>query len=225
MTTIGDKIKQKEDLKQSIARLKKDCLEEKKLYDNQLDQLEKKTAKMSDSENTQIFEEIDRNYQSEYEKNLLKKKDLFEQNKLINLLTRKIQVFPSKLELIQYQKRFQELYDQINHISEKSRKILNEINSKEEVLKLLNQKQDIFTQLKEGYRQCKVKKDKENFKDTLVTLLQSLSDTITNTSTRIKQTNSSIENLQIKLNESQSYENRYMKLIKEYNREYNKLNK
>ena len=94
MKTIGDKIKQREDLKQSIAKFKKDCLEEKTNYDNQIEILEKKIAKMSDADNTQVFEEIDKSYQSEYQKMLIKKKDLFDQNKIINLLTRKIQVFP-----------------------------------------------------------------------------------------------------------------------------------
>jgi hypothetical protein len=140
MKKIGDNIKHKEELKSGITKFKKDCLEEKKLYDTQLEILEKKVSKLADSENTQVFEEIDRNYQNEYEKLLLKKKDLFEQNKIINLLTRKIQVCPSKLELIQYQRRFQELYDQINQISEKSKKILNDLNSKEEIKRLLGQK-------------------------------------------------------------------------------------
>jgi hypothetical protein len=105
--------------------------------------LEKKVNRLEDSENTQVFEEIDRNYQNEYEKLLLKKKDLFEQNKIINLLTRKVQVCPSKLELIQYQRRFQELYDQINHISERSKNILNDLNAKDEIKKLLSQKVNI----------------------------------------------------------------------------------
>jgi hypothetical protein len=140
MKKVSENIKHKEELKQNIARFKKDCLEEKKLYDSQLEILEKKVSKMADTENTQVFEEIDRNYQNEYEKLLLKKKDLFEQNKIINLLTRKIQICPSKLELIQYQRRFQELYDQVNQISEKSKNILNDLNSKEEIKKLLTQK-------------------------------------------------------------------------------------
>lgn len=105
-----------------------------------MESLEKKTNKMNDSDNIAVFEEIDRNYQSEYDKLLIRKKELFDQNKIVNLLTRKVQVFPSKLELIQYQKRFQELYDQINQVSEKSRTILNGLNSKDEVKKLLDQK-------------------------------------------------------------------------------------
>lgn len=225
MKMIGEKIKQKEEIKLAITKFKKDCLEEKKSYDNQLEVLEKKIEKMNDSENTQVFEEIDRNYQNEYEKMVIKKKDLFEQNKIINLLTRKIQVFPSKLELIQYQKRFQELYDQINNVSEKSKKILNEINSQDEVQKLLNQKLEIFIQLKEAYKNSKSKKEKEEFKQSLNSVLDSISESLSKSTDRLRQVNKQIEQAQTKLNELQLYENKYMKLIKEYNKEYNKFNR
>lgn len=140
MEFISDQIRKREQIKTGIQKLKKECLEEKKLYETQVDNLEKKFKKLSDKENSELFNEIDKNYQLEYEKLLLKKKDLFEQNKIINLLTRKIQVYPSKLELIQYQKRFQELYDQVNKVSDKSKTLLSEINCREEIKKLLNQK-------------------------------------------------------------------------------------
>jgi len=140
MEIIGEKIKQRDELKENIQKFKKECLKEKENIESQIDSLEKKNEKMNEKENFEVFEEIDRNYNMTYEKLLEKKKDLFEQNKIINLLTRKIQVFPSKLELIQYQKRFQELYDQVNNVVEKLKNLINEVNSKEEVKKLLNQK-------------------------------------------------------------------------------------
>jgi hypothetical protein len=225
MKIVGEKIKQREDLKVAITSFKKDCLEEKKSYDSQLQVIEKKIEKMNDVENTQVFEEIDKNYQNEYDKLVIRKKDLFDQNKIINLLTRKIQVFPSKLEIIQYQKRFQELYDQINSLSEKSRKILNEINAREEVYKLLNQKLEIFIQLKDAYKNSKSKKDKENFKESLNSVLSSITESVQKSTEKLKQFNKSIEDNQSKLNDLQIYENKYMKLIKEYNKEYNKINR
>lgn len=225
MSRIGEKIKTKEELKINISKFKKDCLEEKKIYDNQLEALEKKIQKMSDSQNTQVFDEIDKNYQFEYDKLLTKKKNLFEQNKIINLLTRKIQVFPSKLELIQYQKRFQELYDQINSVSENSKNILNELNSKEEVKKLLNQKLEVFVQLKDAYKNCKTKKDKENFKENLAQIIDSLNESQKRSNEKLKLLGKNIEENNQKLNELQMYENKYMKLIKEYNKEYNKFNR
>lgn len=140
MELIGEKIKQRDELKENIQKFKKECLEEKQILENQIDALDRKNEKMNEKENFEVFEEIDKNYNETYEKLLDKKKDFFEQNKIINLLTRRIQVFPSKLELIQYQKRFQELYDQINNVVEKLKNLINEVNSKEEVKKLLNQK-------------------------------------------------------------------------------------
>ena len=121
---LSQKNKEKEELKTAISRFKKDCLDEKKKYDAQLENYEKKIAKLNDEENLQLFNEIDTSYNAELEKNLKTKKELFEKNKEINKLTRKIQLYPSKLEIIQYQKRFQELYDQINNVSEKSMKII-----------------------------------------------------------------------------------------------------
>lgn len=220
---FGEKIKQREEIKLGIKKLKEECKEEKKLLDTQIENLERKTEKMNDEENTQIFEEIDKNYNNEYEKLLYKKKDLFNQNKIINLLTRKIQVFPSKLELIQYQKRFSELYEQINNVSEKSRKLLNEINSNDEVIKLLNQKLDIFVQLKESYKASKSKKDKETFKETLNSVLSSLTESLTKNSERLKNHTKNLEEKSTRLNELQIYENKYMKLIKEYSKEFNKF--
>jgi hypothetical protein len=140
MDFISDQIKRRDNFKIEMQKMKKECLEEKKAFESQVENLEKKYNKLSDKENSELFNEIDKNYQAEYDKLLLKKKDLFEQNKIINLLTRKIQVYPSKLELIQYQKRFQELYDQINKVSEKSKIYLSEINCREEIKRLVNQK-------------------------------------------------------------------------------------
>ncbi len=223
MKFYGEKIKQREDLKIAITKFKKDCLEEKKVYDNQLSNYEKKIQKMNDSENTSVFEEIDRNYHNEYEKLLIKKKDLFEQNKIINLLTRKIQVFPSKLELLQYQKRFGELYDGMNNVSEISRKIMNEINSKEEVMSLLNQKLEMFISLRDAYKSSKSKKEKEAYKVNVDSIMLSLTESLKKNVDRLKGLSKSIEDQSEKLNELQLYENKYMKLIKEYNKEYNKF--
>lgn len=221
MQFYSEKIKHREELKLAITKFKKECLEEKKAYDNQLASYEKKIQKMNDSENSSVFEEIDRNYQNEYEKLLIKKKDLFEQNKIINLLTRKIQVFPSKLELLQYQKRFAELYDGMNNVSEVSRRIMNDINSKEEVLSLLDQKLEMFISLRDAYKSSKSKKEKEIYKQNLDSITLSLTESLKKNVDRLKSLSKTVEDQSQKLNELQLYENKYMKLIKEYNKEYN----
>ena len=194
---------------------------EKKIYDTQLENYQKKIDKLNDSENIAVFNEIDQNYNAELQRNTEKKKDLFEQNKIINKLTRKIQLFPSKLEIIQYQKRFQELYDQINKVSEKSSKILGENHSKADVIKLLKQKKTVFEDLKNLYQGLKPK-EKDKFKVTLNNISISLGPSLEGSTKKLKELSENIDKNQKQLNEFRLHESNYLRLIKEYNKEYNK---
>ncbi|MCQ2820822.1 MAG: hypothetical protein MJ252_26480 [archaeon] len=221
---LAEKNQIKEELKSNISKFKKDCLEEKKMYDAQLENYEKKIKKLNDEENVLVFNEIDTNYNTELNNNLQIKKKLFEQNKIINALTRKIQLYPSKLEIIQYMKRFEELYNLINSVSEKSITIMGQCNMKNQVLSLLNTKMQDFMGLKEIYKSLKSKRDKEEFKVTLNNSYNNLAGPIEKSSDKLKEMNMYIESYQTQLGEFQLYELNYMKLIKEYNREYNRYN-
>ena len=218
---LSEKNKRKEELKSNISKFKKECLAEKKIYDAQLENYQKKIDKLNDSENIAVFNEIDVNYNAELQKNTEKKKDLFNQNKIINMLTRKIQLYPSKLEIIQYQKRFQELYDQINKISERSTKILRENHSKGQVIALLKQKEQVFNDLKKMYQSIKPK-EKDKFKVTINNVTLSLGPSLTNSSNRLKEYSENIDKNQKQLNDFRLHESNYLRLIKEYNKEYNK---
>ena len=211
---LSEKNKRKEELKANINKYKKDCLAEKKLYDAQLENYQKKIEKLNDSENIAVFNEIDTNYNAELAKNTAKKKDLFDQNKIINMLTRKIQLYPSKLEIIQYQKRFQELYEQINKVSDKSNKIYRENNSKSQVIALLQQKESVFVDLRKMYQGLKPK-EKDKFKITLNNVADGLAPSLNNSKNKLQELYESIDQNQKKLND-------YRRLIKEYNKEYNK---
>ena len=218
---LAEKNKRKEELKANISKFKKDCLAEKKQYDAQLENYQKKIEKLNDSENIAVFNEIDVNYNAELQKNTEKKKDLFNQNKVINMLTRKIQLYPSKLEIIQYQKRFQELYDQINRVSEKSNKILGENNSKSQVIALLQQKETTFSDLRNLYQSLKPK-EKDKFKNTLNNVAENLAPSLNNSNKKLKELFEGIDKNQKQLNDYRFHESNYLKLIKEYNKEYNK---
>ena len=218
---LAEKNKRKEELKANISKFKKDCLAEKKVYDAQLENYQKKIEKLNDSENIAVFNEIDTNYNAELQKNTAKKKDLFDQNKVINMLTRKIQLYPSKLEIIQYQKRFQELYEQINKVSEKSTKILGENNSKAQVIALLQQKESVFNDLRNLYQTLKPK-EKDKFKTTLNNVADTLAPSLNNSKKKLKDLFEDIDKNQKQLNDYRLHEANYLRLIKEYNKEYNK---
>ena len=218
---LAEKNKRKEELKANISKYKKECLAEKKILDAQLENYRKKIEQLNDSENIAVFNEIDTNYNAELQKNTEKKKDLFNQNKVINMLTRKIQLYPSKLEIIQYQKRFQELYEQINKVSEKSNKILGENNSKAQVIGLLQQKETTFIDLRNLYQSLKPK-EKDKFKNTLKNVEDNLAPSLNNSNKKLKELLEGIDRNQKQLNDYRLHESNYLRLIKEYNKEYNK---
>ena len=224
MQFLSEKNKQKDELKTAISKFKKECLAEKNYYDSQLENYQKKIDKLNNTENEQVFNEIDTNYNNELQANLEKKKDLFNQNKVINMLTRKIQLYPSKLEVIQYQKRFGELYDKLNNVTEKSQKILGECNSKNQVVSLLEQKENAFTELKNFYNGFKKASEKEQVKNTILNIYNPLVPMINNSNNKLKDINCDIDSYQKTLNDLRLYESNYMKLIKDYNKEFNKYN-
>ena len=221
---LSEKNKQKEELQSNITKFKKDCRDEKKMYDAQLENYEKKIEKLNDDQNLQLFNEIDASYNAELEKNIEIKKELFEQNKEINKLTRKIQLYPSKLEIIQYQKRFKELFNQINTVSEINKQILGQSNSKQQVVDLLTRRLEEFEQLRDYYKSLRKKHDKEDFKRHLDQAHDALKPAIEKSSDRLREILKDIDDNQIKVSDYQSFELRYMKMVKEYNKEYNKYN-
>ena len=221
---LSEKNKQKEELQANITKFKKDCRDEKKMYDAQLENYEKKIEKLNDEQNLQLFNEIDASYNAELEKNIEIKKELFEQNKEINKLTRQIQLYPSKLEIIQYQKRFKELFNQINSVSEINKQILGQSNSKQQVVDLLTRRLEEFEQLRDYYKSLKKKHDKEDFKRHLDQAHDALRPAIEKSGDRLREILKDIDDNQIKVSDYQSFELRYMKMVKEYNKEYNKYN-
>lgn len=219
---VASKIEYKENLKEDIVKYKQHIKQEKMIIDLKLENVEKKKIKMGDESNLNTLKEIDESYNDEMTNLINKKKALFEENKVINMLTRKIQVYPSKLELLQFQKRFEELYDQINLISERNREMINEINSKEEVSNLLNQKKQTFQSLLKVYSEMKSVKEKESLKNSIVPILNEINDIVDKTNKKCEGLShefNSIKNENLKL---QEYEQNYMRLVKEYNYEYNK---
>ena len=126
--------------------------------------------------------------------------------------------------LSQYQKRFQELYDQINNVSEKSMKIIGESNSKNGVVTLLERRLNDFMELRNLYKTLKNKREKEDFKVTLLNAFQNLVESIIRSTEKLADLTKDIDDNQKQLNDLQLYELNYMKLIKEYNKEYNRYN-
>ena len=78
--------------------------------------------------------------------------------------------------------------------------------------------------LKNLYKTLKNKREKEDFRITLLNAFQDLADSIIRSTEKLRELNKDIDDNQKQLNDLQLYELNYMKMIKEYNKEYNRYN-
>ena len=79
-------------------------------------------------------------------------------------------------------------------------------------------------ELRNLYKTLKNKREKEDFKVTLLNAFQNLVESIIRSTEKLADLTKDIDDNQKQLNDLQLYELNYMKLIKEYNKEYNRYN-
>ena len=103
-------------------------------------------------------------------------------------------------------------------------KIIGESNSKNGVVTLLERRLNDFMELRNLYKTLKNKREKEDFKVTLLNAFQNLVESIIRSTEKLADLTKDIDDNQKQLNDLQLYELNYMKLIKEYNKEYNRYN-
>jgi hypothetical protein len=80
--------------------------------------------------------QIDQEFEEEHNKLLEKRKLVAEQNRSINVVQRKIENCPSKIEITQFHKRLVELFENMNLKAEENRRYINLFNTVQETKKL-----------------------------------------------------------------------------------------
>jgi hypothetical protein len=129
----------------------------------ELRQLEASKTEEVDPEMKEWFGKIQHSYDETNSKYQRARTLLAERNQEVALLQRKLESSPSKTELVQYQRRFVEVYDQINLKVEENRKHFDSYNSLLEIKKLLTGQYEMLTSFQEAFRNAKKKSDKEHF--------------------------------------------------------------
>jgi hypothetical protein len=109
------------------------------------------------------YEKVDKTYEDVNARYQQARVMLSEKNREVAVLQRRLENTPSKTEMLQYQRRFAELYDLINLKLEENKKFYNSYNSLLEVRRLIGLQVDLLSSYQQGYKQCKKKSDKENF--------------------------------------------------------------
>lgn len=107
-----------------------------------------------------MLAEIDAEFEAEQEKLLRQRKLVAVENRNINIVQRKIENCPSKVEITQFHKRLVELFDNMNLKAEENRKYINLFNTVQETKRLFDQEKKHLNEISQSYRGCKGKKDK-----------------------------------------------------------------
>jgi hypothetical protein len=133
----------------------------------QISKLEAQRDEEIDPELQDWFDKVEQSYTETNRKYQSVKTILAEQNQKVAVLQRRIENTPSKTELSQYQRRFVELYEQINLKLEENRKYYNNYNNLLETRELLASQIQVLQSFQKGYSAAKRTKDKEEFANTV----------------------------------------------------------
>lgn len=122
-------IEEKARLAEDKQQLKKKCKEEKKRLDVELERMKKRKVDLEQEEHARVLEEIDNEFNAEHSKLIDKRKLVAVENRNINIIQRKIENCPSKIEITQFHKRLVELFDHLNLKAEENRRHINLYNT------------------------------------------------------------------------------------------------
>lgn len=109
------------------------------------------------------FEKIEISYQETSKKYEKARLILAEKNQEVAILQRRLENTPSQTELTQYQRRFVELYEQINLKVEENRKFFTSYNSLLEIKDLLGSEVQMLDSFQSGFKDSKKKSEKDAF--------------------------------------------------------------
>lgn len=220
ITAVNGLVEEKARLAEAKTQLKKNCKEEKKRIDQELERMRIRREELEKEEQAAILKEIDDEFDAENEKLVTQKKEVAKQNREISIVQRKIESVPSKIEITQFHKRFVELFDNLNFKSDESRKYFNLYNTVQDTQVLFNQQQQYLNEIKNTYEEAtkdkKNKKAKEVLLHNLRNILSIIGQNVQQSKAKLEQCKQDYKNSQTAYDECIRLEKDHFKRIKEF---------
>lgn len=233
-------------LKESIANLEENTQESKAILNAglalQLEQLVVKRNKLKEAQkvfkdkcnkeleaiNQTIDENIDHELEEWFDKiekshsETLKRYEkargiLAEKNQEVAILQRKLESKPSQTEITQYQRRFVELYEQINLKVEENRRFYASYNSLIEVRDLLENEISTLDSFQQGFKQSKKKSEKESFAESVTGGIMQVASKTKKALEKQRQLTETLKELEKKYKNLEEVERSYYQMVKEFN--------
>ena len=133
------------------------------------------------------------------------------------ILQRKLESKPSQTEMTQYQRRFVELYEQINIKVEESRRFYASYNSLIEVRNLLESEIATLDSFQQGFKQSKKKSEKESFAESVTGGIMQVAEKTKKAQEKQRQLQETLKELEKKYKSLEEVERSYYQMVKEFN--------
>jgi hypothetical protein len=160
-----------DELGKQEEEFKQNCVVEHQKWKNLVSQTEERVGQL-EQHGGEEFEAV---RVSEEEKKDAALRRLGDVSRKIAIVEREMDVVPSRGELMQYQKRFAELYDQVLAKLEETRKYYNTYNTLEETRKFLERELTLLNSIHDNFKDAmQAKATKEKFMESLSHIVQSV---------------------------------------------------
>ena len=208
--TLEQLVIKRNSLKEAQKVFKEKCNKE-------VEELNKKSDLEVESDVQEWFGKIDKSYDEILKKYQRARGILAEKNREVAVLQRKLESKPSQTELTQFQRRFVELYEQINLKVEENRRFYSSYNALIEVRNLLESEISTLESFKQGFSQSKKKSEKESFAENVTAAISQVFEKTKKAQEKQRLLAESLKELEKKYKGLEEVERSYYQMVKEFN--------
>mmetsp|Transcript_2150 Transcript_2150/g.5402 ORF Transcript_2150/g.5402 Transcript_2150/m.5402 type:complete len:585 (+) Transcript_2150:1275-3029(+) len=183
-------------------------------------QLEAAKSEEVDPELKEWFGKVQHSFDDTNSKYQRARAILAQRNQEVALLQRKLESTPSKTELVQYQRRFVEVYDQINLKVEENRKHFDNYNSLLEIKRLLTGQYEMLISFQEAFKNAKKKADKDRFGKAVGEAIQQVRESAGRAAAKLLELKKEMTGLEDQLKALMDEERMYYQLVNELQEQY-----
>ena len=207
-----------ESLKSQEAQFKANCKRQLKALQERLDGLQRAgSAGNEDLERLQEIENMYSELRAKYDK---LRQLLAKRNQEVAIVSRKIDDIPTRTELIQYERRFVELYEEVASKLEETRKYFSTYNTLEQTHNYLQKEASLIQSINDTFAQSmKSAKGKDSFVQQFDTIIANLKENLTQINAKREERAAAREESNLKYQQLVDQQRRYFRAVKDFQTE------
>jgi len=206
-----------ERMSQQKAEFKRQCARQLEEMTQELASLEQDQAVSADDDMQNLLE-IERLHEAESTKASQMRRLVGQKGREIAKLHREVDDIPTSAELMQYERRFRELYQQVASKLEETRKYYSLYNTLEEKKGYLSKEVSLMNSIHENYTKAATA-NKDRIVESVEGLLKSVQQNLHKVEQRLSETTSARDATQQRYDKLVEKQRRYFQLVKDYQAE------